>query len=265
MARAAGSTANASLMKGSSDRATASLPPFHSALLDRRVLRLDLAVDLLRLFYRIPGSGHAAAQRGLRGDEGAQLVFPLLLVLHQLGVEQGLQLADQRLVAVLDAEQVVFSDARRFGPELAVLLEDAALLGEAQQPADQTHVAEGFQLRHRQLSLGRARMTADYDHLARLGARLAEREEILQPRRSAVFVDAQQRDVEVVAREVEVVRVAAAKRDRQLRGEGEAHVLETAIAVQMVETAVIEIDHVAARGFPIRADAGRGQFRLDGV
>src|SRR2546427_114894 len=140
-------------MKGSSDRATASLPPFHSALRasgspslvpathscascsgdflpSTRRTKGSSAPSSSRIFYRIPRATHPGAQRGLRSDEGAQLVFLLLLGLHQRGIEQGLQLADQRLVAVLDAEQVVFSDARRFGPELAVLLEDAALLGE---------------------------------------------------------------------------------------------------------------------------------------
>src|SRR5439155_15009787 len=135
----------------------------------------------------------------------------------------------------------------------------------SQQAADETYIAEGLQLPHRQLPLGRARLAADEDHFARLRARLAEREEVLQPRRFVVLVDAQQGDVEVVARKVEVVRVAAEKRDRLLRDPDQTDVLEAAIAVEMVAAAVVEIDDVAARGFPFSADASRGQFRLDGV
>src|SRR5207248_2513921 len=45
----------------------------------------------------------------------------------------------------------------------------------------------------------------------------------------------------------------------------EAHVLEAPVAVKVVKAAVVEIDDVAAHRFPVRADAGRGQFSLDGV
>src|SRR5256885_17201443 len=86
--------------------------------------------------------------------------------------------------------------------------------------SDQAHVAEGLELRHRQLALGRARLAADEDRLARFGPRLAEREEVLQPRRLAVFVDAHQRDVEVDAQGADVARIADAGRDRQTPGPG---------------------------------------------
>src|SRR5690349_24070855 len=108
-------------------------------------------------------------------------------------------------------------------------------------------------------------MAADEDQLARLRAGPAEPEEILRLRRPAVLVGAKQGDVEVVAREVEVVRIAAEERDRLFRDKDQADILEAVIPVEMVAAAVIEIDHVAARGLPFRADAGRRQLRLDRI
>src|SRR6266700_3186829 len=197
--------------------------------LDFRMLRLDIAIDLLRPFYRVPCAARLGPQGGPRSDEGTQIAFFLVLLLHQRGVEQRFQLAEARLKAVFDAEEIVFRDARRFRSQLAVLFEDTALFGKAQQAADQTDIAKSGELRRRQLALGRARVTRDEDQLARLGARLAEREKVLHLRRLAVFVGAQQRDVEVVAREVEVVRIAAEKRDRLFRNPGQADILEAVI------------------------------------
>src|SRR5207248_9861327 len=62
----------------------------------------------------------------------------------------------------------------------------------------------------------------------------------------AALVGAEEGDVEVVAREVEVVGIAAEEGDGELRREDEAHVLEAPVLVQMVAAAVIERDDVAA-------------------
>src|SRR6266851_10359126 len=45
--------------------------------------RLDIAIDPLRLFYRIPSAARLGAQGWLRSDEAAQLTFFLLLPLQQ--------------------------------------------------------------------------------------------------------------------------------------------------------------------------------------
>ena len=66
------------------------------------------------------------------------------------------------------------------------------------------------------------------------------------PRRFAVLVRADERDVEIVAGEVEVVGIAAEERDGHLRREHQAHVLEPLVSVEAVLAAVIQLDHVAA-------------------
>src|SRR5207249_2001294 len=67
-------------------------------------------------------------------------------------------------------------------------------------------------------------------------------------RRLAVLVDAHERDVEVIARELEVVGVAAEERDGELGREDEPHVLPALVLVERVLAAVVEGDDVAAHG-----------------
>src|SRR5262249_30766461 len=70
-------------------------------------------------------------------------------------------------------------------------------------------------------------------------------------RRSTVFVEAQESDVEGVAGEVEIVRVAAEGSGSSLGGESEADVGVAAILVEGVEAAAIEWHDLAilAGGF----------------
>src|SRR5437867_8910252 len=55
-----------------------------------------------------------------------------------------------------------------------------------------------------------------------LGAALRPLEVLIEVRRLVFFIDAHERDIEVVAREVEVVGIAAEERDRKLRCEHQA-------------------------------------------
>ena len=64
--------------------------------------------------------------------------------------------------------------------------------------------------------------------------------------RTAVGVDPQVADIEVVARKLEIVGIAAEEGDRLLRREHQPHVLVTAVLVEIVDAAVIELDDVAA-------------------
>ena len=84
-------------------------------------------------------------------------------------------------------------------------------------------------------------------------------EVVLDLRGLVVLVDAEEADVEVVAGELEIVRVAAEEGDRLLRREDQPDVGVLLEAVEMVEPAVIERDHVAAE------PGGVERFLLDGV
>ena len=62
----------------------------------------------------------------------------------------------------------------------------------------------------------------------------------------AVFINAEQADVQIKAGIFKVVRVAAVERDLLLRREDEAHVGVFLETVQMILAALIQRDHVAA-------------------
>ena len=141
----------------------------------------------------------------------------------------------------------------------AELLGQAAPLGEQEQGRNQVEIARRFELGDRQLAIGAARIADDDRQLVFFGAILREREIVGDLGRLAVLVGAQHAHVEVVAREVEVVRVAAEERHRQFRREHQAHVLVAMVLVYVVDAAVVQVDHVAARVLAVLADA----FLLD--
>ena len=146
-------------------------------------------------------------------------------------------------------------------------------------------ITRDLQFGNRQLPVGAARV-ADHDgQFVFIGAVLRERVVVDDLGRLVVFVGAQHAHVEVVAREIEIVGIAAEERHRQFRREYQAHILVTVVLVYIVDAAVIQIDHVAARvvsvlahafGFDIRfhrllglavllaALAGRGLFHTFG-
>ena len=63
----------------------------------------------------------------------------------------------------------------------------------------------------------------------------------------AVLVGAEDADVQVEARVLEIVRVAAVKRDALLGREDQPHVGVTLEAVEMVRAALVQRDHVGAQ------------------
>src|SRR5258707_9815845 len=79
--------------------------------------------------------------------------------------------------------------------------------------------------------------------------------------RAAVTIDPHIADIEVVARELEIVGIAAEERDRLLGREHQPHVLVTAALVESVEAALIERDD-GATGVPGVAGAISRDCRL---
>ena len=68
--------------------------------------------------------------------------------------------------------------------------------------------------------------------------------------RLIVFVGAEERDVEIVARIFKVVRIAAEEANAFFRGKDEANVVEFLIAVKMIKTALIKrYDFAGQSGF----------------
>ena len=77
--------------------------------------------------------------------------------------------------------------------------------------------------------------------------------------RLAVLIDAEEADVEVVAGILEVVGIAAEEGGGLLGGEDQPHVGVFLVAVEMVQAAVVERDHVAPQTGLL------GRFLLDRV
>ena len=151
------------------------------------------------------------------------------------------------LEGVLDAEQRSAGDARLLGALGRELGEDAAQLRLQEDAARQRHVAPELELRHRVEAMGRSGMAGGEGQIAGLRVRLGVAQIVgAGVERLAVEVDAQIGDVEVVARELEVVGIAAEEGDRLLGREHQPHVLVAAVLVEIVDAAVIELDHVAA-------------------
>ena len=83
-------------------------------------------------------------------------------------------------------------------------------------------------------------------------------EEVLGADRRAVFVDAEDRKVQVVARIREVVRIAAEKGHLLFRREHQSHIRVLLITIEPVLSALIQGDDVGTQAGPIEA------FLLDG-
>ena len=110
----------------------------------------------------------------------------------------------------------------------------------AQQPERQELAALRLELLHRQQPLGRAGMAGDECRLSVFRARPVERQVFRRCRRLAVLVDAQHRHVEAPARKLEVVRIAAERRDGRLRREHQPHVVISLVLVEPVLAALVE-------------------------
>ena len=63
----------------------------------------------------------------------------------------------------------------------------------------------------------------------------------------AVFVNANERHVDVEAREVEVIRIAAEERSLELRDKHQTNVCVLLVAIKVVLSALVKRDHVGAQ------------------
>ena len=121
-------------------------------------------------------------------------------------------------------------------------------------------VAHLSKLADRQLAVGPPGMTADERQLAVAGSLRIPFQEMLDLRRLAVLVSAEDADIEIVARILEIIRIASVKRDLFLRREDEAHVVVAFVAIEMVNAALVERDHIGAQsGFLLATPSRSGQ------
>ena len=168
-----------------------------------RVVTLARGRDVLE------GAPDLLRQLGIGGDAPAQVVLLRALARHGLFVAQRLEPAAQGLEAVFEAEDrgrgppLVFGALRRI---FAQGLQAALVVRE--RVGDQ-HVALGLDLRDRLQPRRRAGVPGHEHEVAFPGARPAPAQPRRRARRLPVLVRAEERGVEVEARIVEVVGVAA--------------------------------------------------------
>jgi hypothetical protein len=122
-------------------------------------------------------------------------------------------------------------------------------------------LAEEFELRHGVEAARGAGVAGDKDQVAVLEAAGGPLEIILQVDGLIVFVDAEEADVQIVARVLEVVGIAAEEGGGEFGREDEADVGVFFVFVEMKHSAGVERDHIAAefRGCnAILLDGGHG-------
>ena len=209
-----------------------------------------------------------------------KLRLRLHLLAHQRRIEQAAEPAIERLAGVLDAKQLILRATRILLAARAPGFEQHFRALERVQAEGQSLIAQILQFRNREQTARATGMSGDEHQFAVLRTRGGELQEVLHPRRLAVLVGAEETDIEVVAWELEVVRVAAVERDLRFRREGEAHVRVFLEAIEMIGATLPERDdvraqvglvegrllnlghHLAARG---KGGSGRGVLRNRGV
>src|SRR5262249_28154034 len=152
-------------------------------------------------------------------DLSPQRLLFVPLTIHQVWITQPAQESGVCLVAVLHAEQVVVRQAlvlRALSPEL--------LQGPNERPNPRVDkwirdVAVELKLRHRRQTTRRTRVSRHKYQLPVLGARFAPREVIHGLHRLPVLISAEQREIQIVPRISEVIRISAKRRNRQLGSE----------------------------------------------
>ena len=113
--------------------------------------------------------------------------------------------------------------------------------------------------------LGLARMSGDEDKLVLARCRKAPVQKVLDPRRPPLFVDAEEIHVEVVAGVLEVIGVAAEKRDLLLGSKHNAHVRVAAVPVDVVLAPLVQADDLAQQaGFFCRFGLDFRRHRVEG-
>ena len=186
-------------------------------------------------------------QLGVGIDFGAQLSFRSRMILDDRRFNERMEMTLQHFQAVLDTEQRSLGNAGLLGACARKLRENASPFGAFDKGARKRYVTLEFELRHGIKSIGRSGMTGSEGQVAGLRVGLGVTKKILTGvERAAVTVDPQIGEIEIVAREFEIIGIAAKKGNRPFRRKDQPHILVTAIPVEVINTTAIERDDVAA-------------------
>ncbi len=201
---------------------------------------------LLRLLDSIVGRDRAFPL-GVFRHRVAQLLFARFERAIDLRIEERGQVAIVTLPVILDAEQI-FADAPR-------ILQ--AALGEGGQenfpPVKHVEqegrfgIAHVREFVHGELAIGFAGMTAHERQFALLRSLRIPLQEMLDFGRLAVFVGAEDADIEIEPRIFEVIRIPAVKSDLLLGSKDQPHVVVTFETIKVIRAALVKRDHIRAQ------------------
>src|SRR5205814_3196678 len=108
-------------------------------------------------------------------------------------------------------------------------------------------IADIGELIERQLPVRLSRMSTHEDQLTILWPVRIPFQEMLDLGRLSVFVRAKNADIQIVTRILEVIRIAAVKRDLLFRREHEPDVVVALESIKMIGAALIKCDDVRAQ------------------
>ena len=178
---------------------------------------------------------------------GPERPLPVPLPVQQLLVQQPGLVAVDRLLRVLQVEDRVLGGPRPLRAQRGQVLVDADLGVQLGEEGGVLDVAQVLELGDRQQAAGVARVADHEREVAFLRAVRAPAVVLIDVRRLAVLVDAEERHVHVVPRIREVVGVAAEAGRVGLRHEHQAGLGPAVEPVQLVLAAVVHGDHFAVR------------------
>jgi len=137
--------------------------------------------------------------------------FPLVahLGIEELRIEQSSLAAVIRLEGVRDKEVIFMCLALLLRASLHELFQFSAILGEVRQKVRKGFVAEKLHLRDGKFAAGTTGIARDEDEVSVFRAIGTPVQIIAAGHRFSTFVDAQQADVEIKTRKIEIVGIAA--------------------------------------------------------
>ena len=185
-------------------------------------------------------------------ERGAQLRFGGSFSVHDGFVEQSGLIAGDRLLRILQPENVLLRDPCILFRLLAEILQQRDSPCVKLQSIRILHVPQEIELRHSQHAPRVAGMSRDEDQIALFYSHGRPLQIVLEMSRLSVFVDPEECDVQIVAGIGEVVRIASEKGDIELRRKHQSHVRVLFVFVQVVNLPGIKSDDVTAQ-------SGRGR------
>ena len=187
-------------------------------------------------FFEFGGTGEFGAELGFGFGDAAQ-EFRIL--------ETG-ETADAGFSGVLDAEEFIFGAPGVFGASRAPGGEVDLFAIEPFEKFRVGAVPQVFEFCDGEEPTGSAGMTGDEDKVALLGSGGAPAEEVGGLGRLPVFVGPEEGDIEAETRILEIVRVPTVEGDLLVWSEDESDVGVALVAIEVISTALIEGDDVAA-------------------